>query len=179
MPERLDAGPVVLRRGRRTDATALAEAVGQSLDHLSPWLSWATPPAATVAVQRARIRDARRAWRAGNDYAYLVFLPAGDRPIGGIGLHRRIGPGALEIGYWIHVDHAGQGKTTAAVRALTEAALRLADVSRLEIHCDVANDASAAVPAKVGYRLDRIDPHPPLAPSETGHRQIWVFPPGD
>jgi RimJ/RimL family protein N-acetyltransferase len=43
------------------------------------------------------------------------------------------------------------------------------------VHTDEANHASAAVPAKLGYRLDRIEDVPPVAPAETGRRQIWVY----
>ena len=35
---------------------------------------------------------------------------------------------------------------------MTVAAFGLPDVDRLEIHCDPANVASAAIPAKLGYR---------------------------
>jgi RimJ/RimL family protein N-acetyltransferase len=47
-------------------------------------------------------------------------------------------------------------------------------VTRAEIHCDEANQASAAIPRKLGYRLDRIDPHEPEAPGERGRRMVWV-----
>ena len=50
------------------------------------------------------------------------------------GLHRRIGPAALEIGYWLHPDYPGRGYATKAVSALTEAALSLHHINRVEIH---------------------------------------------
>jgi len=46
----------------------------------------------------------------------------------------------------------------------------------VEIHCDVANTASAAIPRKRGYRLDRVEAHEREAPGEQGRRMIWVHP---
>ena len=96
--------------------------------------------------------------------------------LGGCGLHRRVGPRAIEIGYWVHADHGGRGIATALARALTGAALALPDVDRVEIHCDEANVRSAAVPRRLGYRLDRIEEDEVTAPAETGRSMVWVRP---
>ena len=47
-------------------------------------------------------------------------------------------------------------------------------MQRVEIHTDEANTISAAIPQRLGYRLDRIDERVPAAPAETGRLQIWV-----
>lgn len=176
-PERIDAGPVVLRRLRRDDADAIAEAVAASFAHLRPWMFWATPEAADPVHQRARIMDAEASWDAGTDYIYTVLID-GARDgefLGSFGLHRRSEPDSIEMGYWIHAAYAGRGYGTAAARALTHVALALPGVLRVEIHCDVANGASAAIPRKLGYRLDRIEDREPQAASETGRHMIWVL----
>ncbi len=95
--------------------------------------------------------------------------------LGTFGLHRRIGPGGIEMGYWIHAAHAGRGYGSAAARALTSVALVLPGVERVEIHCDAANAASAAIPRRLGYRLDRIEDKEPEAPGESGRHLIWVL----
>ena len=69
----------------------------------------------------------------------------------------RISPGAVELGYWVHVDFTGRGYATACARALTQAGLALSDLARVEIHTDEANAISAAIPRRLGYRLDRVD----------------------
>ena len=92
------------------------------------------------------------------------------------GLHRRIGPDALEIGYWLHPDYPGRGYATKAVSALTEAALSLHHITRVEIHTDEANTASAAIPRRLRYRLDRVERKAPQALGETGRKHIWVRP---
>jgi RimJ/RimL family protein N-acetyltransferase len=173
-PEVIEAGPTLLRRLRPEDAGALAAAVGESLDHLRPWMPWATPEAADQRMQRARTAEAEEMWDAGTDYIYSVFASDGALA-GSIGLHRRVGDGGIEIGYWIAVSQTGRGYATAAARALTSVAVTLPGVERVEIHCDEANAASAAIPRKLGYRLDRMEAHEPEAPGEQGRRMIWVW----
>ena len=68
-----------------------------------------------------------------------------------------------------------RGYATACARALTRVGLALSDVDRVEIHTDEANVISAAIPRRLGYRLDRIDERPPDAPAESGRLQIWVM----
>lgn len=45
----------------------------------------------------------------------------------------RIGPGGLETGYWVHQAHTRRGLATAAAAALTDAALALPGIDRVEI----------------------------------------------
>jgi RimJ/RimL family protein N-acetyltransferase len=175
-PETIEAGPIVLRRQGIADAPAMTAAVRDSLDHLRPWMPWASPDAATLGAQVRRLRDLAGLWKRGTDFSYSMLEP-GDLTVRGvIGLHRRIGPGAIEIGYWVHVAFEGRGYASAAARAATTAAAALSDVERVEIHTDEANGRSAAIPPKLGYRLDRVDVRRPQAPAETGRLQIWVRP---
>ena len=165
---------LILRRVRAEDAGAIAAAVGASLDHLRPWMAWAAPEAADPRTQRVRAAEADEMWAAGTDSIYSVFTAEEGTLVGAIGLHRRVGDGGIEIGYWVAAQQTRRGFATAAAEALTSVALGLPGVTRVEIHCDEANIASAAIPRKLGYRLDRIDEREPEAPGERGHRMIWV-----
>jgi RimJ/RimL family protein N-acetyltransferase len=130
-----------------------------------------------VEAQTAHVHKVDVGWETGTDYVYLLRAPGGPASVlGMIGLHRRVGPRAIEIGYWTHVAHAGRGYMTAAVTAVTEAAAALDDVDRVEIHTDEANLRSAAIPRRLGYRLDRVDTRRPEALAESGRLQIWVRP---
>lgn len=175
-PEIIDAGPASLRRAVVDDAAALARAVGESLDHLRAWMPWATPRAATPEAQVEFLQEITLKWDHGTDFAYFISLPDETGIQGMIGLHRRVGPGGIEIGYWVHAAYGRRGLALAAAGAVTAAALELPDVERVEIHTDEANVRSASIPAKLGYRLDRIDCRQPQAPSETGRMQIWLRP---
>ncbi len=173
-PERVDAGAVVLRRIRSTDAGAVAVAVAGSLDHLRPWMPWATPDSADRRSQLARVAEADEMWESGISYIYSVLTADHGTLVGEIGLHRRGGDGGIEIGYWIAGSEVRQGFGTSAAAAITDVALALPGVSRVEIHCDEANTASAAIPRKLGYRLDRVEERKPEAPGESGRLMIWV-----
>ena len=147
----------MLRRVHADHAEAIAAAVGVSLEELRPWMAWATQEAAEPRTQLIRVAEADELWEAGSDFIYSVLLRPGPTVVGEIGLHRRVGDGGMEIGYWVDSRFAGNGIGTEAARLLTGAALALDGVTRVEIHCDEANQASAAIPRKLGYRLDRID----------------------
>jgi RimJ/RimL family protein N-acetyltransferase len=163
-----------LRRIAAADAGAVAAAVGASLRHLRPWMPWATPDAAERGTQLARVAEADEMWESGMSYIYSVLTADHGTLVGEIGLHRRSGDGSIEIGYWIAGTQARRGLGTSAAEAATSVALALPGVNRVEIHCDEANIASAAIPRKLGYRLDRVEVRQPEAPGETGWLMIWV-----
>ena len=166
----------MLRRERLGDEDLIAAAVHDNLQHLRPWMPWATPASATVAAQRERLASVERWWEAGSDYAYVLLDESETRLLGVFGLHRRIGPRAIELGYWLAHDAVGRGHATAAAGALTRAALSLPDVTRVEIHCDEANVRSQAIPRRLGYRLDRVEQDETEAPAEVGRSMFWIFP---
>jgi RimJ/RimL family protein N-acetyltransferase len=172
-PEEIDLPGYLLRRLTARDAPALSVAATESMEHLAPWMGWATPDGVSVEVQQARMSGPEWSWAPNGDYGYGVFLPDG-RLVASLGLHRRIGPGALEIGYWVHVDHVRHGIATMSARALTDAGFAMRGIRRMEIHCDAANRASAAVPARLGYRMVGSEEHEPEASGEEGRRLIWV-----
>jgi RimJ/RimL family protein N-acetyltransferase len=173
-PERIEAGPVVIRRVRATDAGAIAAAVSSSLDYLAPWMPWATAEAAERASQLARVAEADHNWEAGLGYVYSVLTADQGTLVGEIALHRRPADGSVEMGYWIASAQAGHGYGTSAARALTTVALALPGVNQVEIHCDAANAPSAAIARNLSYRLDRIEERHPEAPGESGRLMIWV-----
>jgi len=193
-PEQVVAGPLVLRRVHAGDAGAIAVAVGASLEHLRPWMPWATPDAADLRCQLVRVAEADELWESGTGFIYVMIArdtgppgpdavsmvsdPEGEF-VGTIGLHRRLADDAVEIGYWTVAAKTRRGYATAAARAMTQVALALPGARRVEIHCDEANTASAGVPRKLGYRLDRLEKHDKEAPGERGRRMIWVWDPAD
>ncbi len=173
LPEGIEAGEIRLRRWAPGDGAALHGAIVASVEHLRPWMAWIRFEPQTVAEREALIVGWERSWLEGGDV--LLGIWRGEQVVGSSGLHRRIGEGGLEIGYWVHVDHAGQGIATATARAATELAFTVPGIDRVEIHHDVTNVASARVPEKLGYTLigqvptSRAD----VAPAETGIDCVW------
>jgi RimJ/RimL family protein N-acetyltransferase len=174
-PERIELDDGIRVRWLVTDdADDVARAVGESLDHLKPWMPWADVQSADPRFQRERLRNHPQQRARREEWQYGIFAEGRTGMIGAIGLMTRRGPGTLEIGYWLHVDAGGHGYMTNAARALTDAGLQVDGVDQMIIVCDEANVRSAAVPRRLGYALDRVETRAPEAPGETGRMQIWV-----
>ncbi|HEX2575062.1 MAG TPA: GNAT family N-acetyltransferase [Aquihabitans sp.] len=173
LPEGTEVDDLVLRAWAPADAPALHAAVTASVEHLRPWMPWIRfePMAVEQRVELIEHWVQRR--QDGGDLAMGVWRDG--VVVGAMGLHRRLGPDALELGYWVHVDHAGRGVATAAARAATDLAFTVAGIEHVEIHHDIANVASSRVPEKLGYeRIGTIEPNRPhVAPSETGTDVVW------
>jgi RimJ/RimL family protein N-acetyltransferase len=117
-------------------------------------------------------------WDAGHYFGYVVVDITDGSARGGTGLHTRIGEHGHGVGGWRRVDAGGRGLVTTFGAALTRVTFTLEDVQRVEMRCDEANVASAAVPRRLGFTLERIEDKPILAPGEIGRAMIWTCRPG-
>jgi RimJ/RimL family protein N-acetyltransferase len=143
----------MLRPWQVGDATGLQVALGESVDHLKPWIPWAPPAPPTIDETADRLSIWIEEFRSGTTYIFAAFDRSDSSLIGGVGLYPRVGPDALEIGYWIRLARAGCGFATEASQALTHVGFSVTDISRIEIHTSPANLSSARVPEKLGYAL--------------------------
>ena len=172
-PDRPDAvishGPVTLRRHREDDLDAVYEAVTESLDHLRPWMPWAADYTRQSAFEFL-VASARR-WEDGSEFGYAIITEG--TLAGGCGLMARIGPGGLEIGYWVRQGYTRRGLATAASAALVEQAFLLPGVDRVEIVTDELNVASAGVPRKLGFTEIGRRPLDMPPPAGTGLGVVW------
>jgi RimJ/RimL family protein N-acetyltransferase len=174
-PETIDVTDFTLRRPGVADAELLAEAVADNLEHLTPFMPWVNVEAMSPDFQRDYLVRMQTQWDERQDFVYLGWGPDGVL-IGSFGIHARSGPEARDLGYWLTADACGHGYATRAAQALTEAALSLDGVVRVEIHCDEVNERSALVPQRLGYRFDRLIDMPKVALAESGRQMVWVFP---
>lgn len=162
---------MVLRRWETRFAEAAADAVRASIAELTPFMPWATAEY-DVDAARGYVSQTAQQWRNGEAFDYAVFTRSGDL-VGSCGLMARMGPGVLEIGYWIRSGHTGRGYATQAADALARVGLAMPGIERVVIRHDVANPASGAVAAKAGFtEVDRV-PHERTAPGESGEYLIW------
>lgn len=171
LPDRIDSHRLRLRTWQHADAAALNTIVRESMDHLRPWMAWIAAEPLTLSERVALIEGWLKAWEEGGDAHYGVFLDG--QPIGSCGLHHRSGPGSIEIGYWVRVEHTHQGYATELTAALTNAALQHG-FATVHVVTDEANTTSAAVPQRLGFDLARIERREPTTASETGRMQVWV-----
>ena len=148
---RIETKRLVVRCYNPSDVQMLAESVSENIEHLKPWMPWAHAEPEPIEEKEKRLRRFRGMFDLGQDYIYGIFNPEETRLLGGTGLHTRLGENELEIGYWIHKDFINHDLVTESTAALIKVAFEIIHIHRLEIHCDPANYASAAIPRKLGF----------------------------
>lgn len=173
LPETVQAQRLTLRRWVMADAPAMSAAIAENLDHLRPWMPWIAAEPIGTTDRLALLSQWQNEWERGGDVGIGVFLDG--LVVGSAGLHRRRGPGVLEIGYWVHVDHIRKGFASEVAAALTTAAFTVADIERVEIHHDKANVASAGVPRTLGYTFAGETPDSITSPGEVGIDCRWTI----
>jgi ribosomal-protein-serine acetyltransferase len=133
----------------RSDAEELHRLIESNRSHLSPWLPWAAGQAFEHTVD---FIGRTREQLAANDGFQAALVTDGELA-GVIGYHgvdwdnRR-----TSIGYWLSEERQGRGTMTAAVRLLTEHALSVWELNRVEIRAAVDNRRSRAIPERLGFR---------------------------
>jgi len=142
---------LILRCYHLNDAKKLNDAIVASLDHLRPFMPWAQGNRWTVKDRLEHITHWIMNFEMNSDYVFGIFSQDGKTLIGGTGLHKRVGEGGLEIGYWIGKDYINQGIATETVVGLLKVAFDHYEMDRVEIHCSSLNQASARIPLKLGF----------------------------
>ncbi len=169
--EVIEHGPVTLRRHHEDDLDALLEAVTESAGHLRPWMPWAVNYGRESAQEF--LAGSVQGWDEGTVFNYAITTTGAGALAGGIGLMPRIGPGGLEIGYWVHRAYTRRGLATVASAALVEQAFRLPGVDRVEIVHDELNVASGGIPRKLGFTEVERRPMDLPAPEGNGVGVVW------
>jgi RimJ/RimL family protein N-acetyltransferase len=172
-PERIElrGGAALVRPSIQRTASAVA-AINASLDHLGPWMAWATSPATEASIGTL-FATMDQLWATRRDFPFSIVDAVTDEVIGGAGLHARLGPHGLEIGYWVRADRTGRGLATATAEGLTSAAFTIPEIERVRIQCAEDNVRSARVPTKLGFTLQGVVV-PEDGPTEGRRTQRWI-----
>ena len=153
-PEEIETERLLIRMPRPGDGPALNAAVNASLDHLRPWMPWATH-IPTVDESETLVRQGMARWLARQDLWLMIVRKRDGKWLGGSGLHRiNWDVPRVEIGYWIRPDEEGHGYVSEAVQAIAAFAFDKLGAERVEIRCDARNRRSAAVAQRCGFRLE-------------------------
>ena len=167
VPGEIRSARLLLRPLQEPDAGQILAAIGESREHLAPWLAW-PPNIQTVDDARDLCLRWAAKWTLRTDLGFGIFNREDGRFLGAIGLHDpNWGLRSFEIGYWLRTTAVGGGYVTEAVQLMAVMAFEVLDARRVEIRLDPNNLSSRRVPERLGILLE-------------GHlRNAWLDPLGN
>jgi ribosomal-protein-serine acetyltransferase len=160
---------IEIRGWQIADAEELQAAIIESHEHLKPFMPWVDDAVAMTLEQR---REFVAGWMT-NEKERNFGIWRAERLLGVMGLHERIAPAGLEIGYRVRVSEINRGIATFGALRLTEIAFENPMITHVEIHHDSANLASERVPQKLGYGFIEESEREPDAPGSSGKFKVW------
>ena len=136
---------------RADHASALWDAIEQSLPELLPRMPWAPETSPEEVAEFAQRCEAGWAEQTGWEWVILRYGAVA----GVIGLHgydrlRR----SAAMGYWIRSDLAGRGLASEAARAVVDFAFEGLGLNRVELEAAIDNDASQRIAQKLGFQKE-------------------------
>ena len=149
-PYRIETERLVIRCYDPSDAPLLKEAIDSSLEHLRAFMPWSQKQK-TLEETTDLLKAFRSGFDAGENFTCGIFTADEAGLLGGTGLHPRIGPGGLEIGYWVRASATRQGIATETAAALTRVGFEVCEADRIEIRIEPRNEASFGIPRKLGF----------------------------
>lgn len=173
---RIETRRLVLRCPDPGDAKGFHEVVLRNLDHLRPWLSWIRHEPRDLEEHAERLRQLRSYFDRGKDFVYMIFDREEEKCLGATGLQTRQGPGAREVAFWVDRGHCGQGLAGEAAAAMVRVAFEVDGMERVELHCDPANRASAAIARRLGFEHEAtLKARRYYPPGERRDTMIWTL----
>ena len=118
-PSRSDSPDFTLRAWSVDDAPRLQKTLEASDAHLRQFTPWVVDGRVPGQSLEDRLRQHAADFAGGAEWVYGMFRPADDEVLGGCGLYPRVGPRAIELGYWLAAAHTGRGLATRAAAVLT------------------------------------------------------------
>lgn len=178
-PRALRTERLHLRPWRTGDAPRLLPVLEANVEHFGNWIPAHIASPAPLHDLVLRLAGFAEDIAAGRSWRYAMFGAGESELVGEVSLFPRSIDGRvsfaeadrLEIGYWLDRRATGKGYATEAVRIMLELALAMPGVERVEIHCDPRNLASAAVPRRLGFRVESDGSQ--AASDEAG--MVWVY----
>ncbi|HEX6125950.1 MAG TPA: GNAT family N-acetyltransferase [Pyrinomonadaceae bacterium] len=145
---------ITLRAWRESDVDVAYESVIRNLEHLEPFMHWATPDY-SIESSKKFLLDAITNRIERKNLGLGIFR--GSSLIGSIGFVKFDWTSRkTEIGYWIDKSEEGKGIITRACKRLIEYAFSDLAMNRIEIRCSAENRRSASVPERLGFKREGV-----------------------
>jgi RimJ/RimL family protein N-acetyltransferase len=156
LPEYIETNRLLIRVAKPGDGQMFNDAVLASLEHLSPWLRWVTPPP-TLEESELSCRKAYARFLLNEDLMVFFVLRESGALAGGGGLHNANWKlRQFEVGYWGRAGFTGSGLITEGVRALSDYALDSLQASRVYLTTDEMNTRSWQLAERAGFQLEGV-----------------------
>lgn len=153
-PDHFETERLLIRAPRAGDGVLVNAAINESFEKLHRWMDWARR-LPTAAESETFAREGAARFRTREELPMLLFDKRDGSFVGGSGMHSiDWSVPRFEIGYWLRTSREGQGYMTEAVNGIAQFAFASLMAVRLEIRCDIANHASAAVARRAGFTLE-------------------------
>jgi RimJ/RimL family protein N-acetyltransferase len=170
--DRASHGDVLVRRWEIGDADGLRDAIVGGADHLAPRMPWVGEWFADDCDPEGTIRRWNRDWADGGDLVAAIVVDGA--LAGSTGLHWRIGPRGLEIGYYLFPPWTGRGIATVAAGLCTDLAFAQPAIEVVRIVHDVSNAPSEGIPRRLGFaHIEDVPSTRDQAPADVGVDRIW------
>ena len=164
-PNEIRTRRLLLRPWSADDAKHLLPVLEANRAHLGPWIPERVAEPAPLPLLASRLSTFAADFVSDREWRYGLFALDDGRVLGEISLFPRSAEGRVpypaadraEIGYWLRADATGAGLASEAAQAMVDLATTMPTLGHVEIRCDARNDASAAVPRRLGFELsDRV-----------------------
>ena len=154
LPEHIAADRLVLRRPRREDAPAVAEAIAESLKELAGWFQWAQLLQRFADPEDMGDRATVANLRFDDLHNPVYFIWEGDRLQGEVILDNPLWEEerALEMEVWLRRPAWGRGLATEAARAALRHVFEVERCQLVEARIESRNRASRALFTRLGFQ---------------------------
>jgi ribosomal-protein-serine acetyltransferase len=145
---------ILLRSFEPADADALFGAVNSAREHLHPWLNWVDK---TLKPEHSLqfIQKSLEQLEAQEALALGVFYEG--KLVGGIGMHAwEQATRRAQLGYWITREYEGKGIINKSLIKFIDFLFSKTDLNKIEIHFVTANERSAKVAERLGFKIEGI-----------------------
>lgn len=136
------------------EAQALYDAVHANRAHLGKWLNWV---AATTTPEHSLEFIMKSADDVRDQKGMAMGIYLDGKIVGGVGMHQwNHDLKTAQVGYWIGSEYEGKGIVSKSLSALIDFLFKQVGLAKLELHYVAANERSAAVAKRLGFRIEGI-----------------------
>lgn len=145
---------IVIRPFVGDDRTSVYAAIRESIDTISPWMSWCH---SGYSMREAEdwLALCEKNWQAQADREFGIFDAGSNEVLGCVGVNQfNHVHNFANLGYWVRTNRTGRGVASTAARLAAQFAFRELRISRIEIVARVDNIASRRVAEKIGCKFE-------------------------